>query len=240
MIQTQGWAALENVTGLSFPHHKARAALSSEALAAASKRTENAAEDLGWSQQLAPEWLQALCLPPPQQQAHWDRFYARASTHFFKDRNVLRAVFPALMPSADDFDAKTHCPPLAPRCSTVCAAYQAAAAEVDARLGELSRGGVCSCCRWGGGSSRGADDGRLRPGATTLGAAVRGVVASAHAHGMSLVEVFVWLDVGRRGKLVQAQVVCCVAPAGLALARLVSEVSLAEIARHVAGWHKGR
>ena len=64
--------------------------------------------------------------------------------------------------------------------------------------------------------------------------------APAHAHGMSLVEVFVWLDVGRRGKLVQAQVVCCVAPAGLALARLVSEVSLAEIARHVAGWHKGR
>ena len=220
VIQTQGWAALENVTGLSFPHHKGRAALSSEALAAASTGTENVVADLVWRQQLAPEWLQTLCLPPPQQQAHWDRFYARASTHFFKDRNVLRAVFPALMPSADDFDAKTHCPPLAPRCSTVGAAYLAAVAEVDARLGELSRGGVCSRCRWGGESSRGADDGSLRPAATTLsaattlGAALRGVVASAHGHGMSLVEAFVWLDVERRGRLVQAQVVCCGAPGG--------------------------
>ena len=69
----------------------------------------------------APEWLRAECLEAPER--HWERFYRTRADSFFKDRHVLRAAFPELMPP--DLDPSFQPPALLPP-GVLPALYQAA------------------------------------------------------------------------------------------------------------------
>lgn len=80
----------------------------------ARKRARAAATQLRRSAQLALE--SSLSTPPPTSQAaalRWDHFYS-TKPNLFKDRHLLRAQFPDLMPSSVRQNPSLHHPPLSP------------------------------------------------------------------------------------------------------------------------------
>lgn len=78
----------------------------------------------------------AAAAPPPSQAHAWDAFYLLNRDSFFKDRHLLRAALPELMPAAVRADPARHIPKLT---------FGGADANKDADAGVEVGGGAATC-----------------------------------------------------------------------------------------------
>ena len=245
VILRKGWSGVANALGLAFPEQvSARQCLSSQAQAMSQNGTDTAilsALKVLQSGGVAPSWLRDTCLLGEEaERGHWERFYRRSGSSFFKDRNLLRALFPALMPpqqhDGQAFDASRPCPPLAPHFSASSGLYQAARAAVHRRYAGKRHAEIlpcvycntstrCSesdlCSDMNLGTRSGREEKKREGRAASLEATLRTIAKCCLDHRISLPELFVLISEfsaqNVSGRVEREQVADARAPCGVPL-----------------------
>lgn len=139
----------------------------------------------------------------------------RTATSFFRDRNLLRSLFPALMPPQGEgnaFNASKPCAPLASRFTPSCGLYQAALARIQERS---ARSGIWPSCKYCNATcARGRAQG-CRPD-SSIAAGLCAIAHSCHCHDISLPEYFVALSeaANTSGRLERGHMLAARAPCG--------------------------
>jgi len=149
----------------------------------------------------------------------------RTATSFFRDRNLLRSLFPALMPPEGEgsaFNASKPCAPLAGRFTPACGLYQAALARIRERSARSDLSPPCKYCNatcpGGQGPGKRADSSTavIQRESSSAAAALSAMARSCHRHDMSLPEYFVALSEAANvgGRLERGQILGARAPCG--------------------------
>uniref|UniRef100_A0A7S4K1B6 EF-hand domain-containing protein n=1 Tax=Guillardia theta TaxID=55529 RepID=A0A7S4K1B6_GUITH len=173
-ISSKGWKAIDP------NNQKDRRDLAREAMRMA---MENVSKSEQEPESNAPEWLKKVCFE--NSTTCWEKFYRSKTNTFFKDRNVLRAVFPELMPEAVRENPSTHCERVDSHLPPSCSFLYAEASK----LLEDKRRSIERSCEFAPMTTR------------SLEKSVRMIMRGCQTHNISLPELFVSLDLNKDGRL---------------------------------------